>query len=293
MKQVFKSEKAKTALLQSYDNLLARWGLALKERDVDTPWGLTHVIEAGKAGAPDLVLFHGVGDNSAVMWELNAAALAERFHVYAIDSVGGPGKSQPNERFWRDFDYIKWIAATTRALGLTRFSVTGVSNGAVLAYESLVRGVPGVERAICIEGGPIVKTQMGAMAKFLRVFFPEILWPTDKNLKRIIGKLASPHSDFTNKCPEVIDHIILAMRSHNQVAMTMYKYKKYDPELDRNLRSRMLFIAGDLRAGDSSLIKDTLIPGGYRVVVVKDAGHAANQEQAEEINRLIIDFLTQ
>lgn len=291
MKQVFKGEKAKAALLQSYDKLLARWGVALQERDVNTPWGLTHVIEAGKAGAPNLVLFHGVGDNSAVMWVLNAAALAERFHIYAIDSLGGPGKSQPNGRFWKDFDYVEGMAAVTRALGLARFSVAGVSNGAVLAYESLARGVAGVDKAICIEGGPIVGSQMGAMAGFLKLMFPEILWPTGKNLKRIIGKLASPRSGFAEKCPEIIDHVLLAMRAHNQAAMTKYSYRKYDPELDRSLRSRMLFIAGDLRAKESPLLNQTLIPGGYRVAIVKDAGHGANQEQAEEVNRLMIDFL--
>lgn len=56
-----------------------------------------------------MILFHGVGDDSALMWVYNAKRLGERYKLYAIDTMGGPGKSVPNENYNKDFDDIKCI----------------------------------------------------------------------------------------------------------------------------------------------------------------------------------------
>src|SRR6266511_1301458 len=49
----------------------------------------THFLEAG-SGGPDLILLHGgeYGASADITWRHNIAALAERFHVIAPDSLG-------------------------------------------------------------------------------------------------------------------------------------------------------------------------------------------------------------
>ncbi|MBP5601657.1 MAG: hypothetical protein J6X78_02920 [Treponema sp.] len=91
--KVYRSEKQGQIIRQTYDELLKLWGCTILERDVETTFGITHIIEAGQDGAPALVLFHGVGDDSALMWIFNAAELSKHFKLYAIDTLGGPGKS--------------------------------------------------------------------------------------------------------------------------------------------------------------------------------------------------------
>ncbi|MBN2443337.1 MAG: hypothetical protein JXJ04_18395 [Spirochaetales bacterium] len=70
--QVFKSAKGKEAVYASYDNLLKLWQVPVEQSDLETSYGKIHVILVGDKKLPPLILFHGVGDNSAIMWINNA-----------------------------------------------------------------------------------------------------------------------------------------------------------------------------------------------------------------------------
>lgn len=59
-----------------------------QELDIATPYGTTHCITAGDKSLPPLLLFHGVGDNSAVMWLLNMKELARHFYCIAVETLG-------------------------------------------------------------------------------------------------------------------------------------------------------------------------------------------------------------
>jgi len=97
--KVYKSEKAKKRIYDTYNQLLDMWGVDKEEQDISTTYGTTRVILCGNKSKPPLVLFHGVGDNSALMWLYNARELACHFRIYAIDTIGGPGKSVPNRNY--------------------------------------------------------------------------------------------------------------------------------------------------------------------------------------------------
>ena len=116
----YKSLQGGRLILESYDRLVKAWGVNVQETDVQTAYGRTHLLTAGDPANPPLVLFHGVGDDSALMWVRNAAALSKRFRLIAVDTVGGPGKSEPNEAYFKGFDQAKWIDGILDALGLDR-----------------------------------------------------------------------------------------------------------------------------------------------------------------------------
>ena len=84
--KVYRSRQAGLRIRDTYDKLLKEWGCEVKERDITVSYGTTHVIEWGDENSAPLVLFHGVGDDSALMWIYNAEYLGRYFHVYAIDS---------------------------------------------------------------------------------------------------------------------------------------------------------------------------------------------------------------
>ena len=124
--KVYRNKKQEEIIRQTYDQLLKLWGCELLEHDVQTNFGITHVIEAGQDGAPPLVLFHGVGDDSALMWIFNAAELSKHFKIYAIDTIGGPGKSVPNKNYNENFDDIAWIDQIFDGLKLEKAFIAGV-----------------------------------------------------------------------------------------------------------------------------------------------------------------------
>ncbi len=286
----FKSERARAAVLASYDELLGCWGTPYEELDVPGSWGLTHCIRAGGTDRPPVVLLHGVGDNSAVMWVANMRDLALHYHCIAVDTLGGPGKSVPDGRYGRSFDQVRWLEEVGDALGLGCHDLVGVSNGAAMAFTFTVARPERVRKAVCIEGGMVVRP-LAAMVRTLGLLFPEILVPTDRNMLRIMEKLCSPRSGIAERYPEVVRHMVLAMRTANRSAMFPHTPRKYDPEAARAVREKLYFLLGDHRIEGKRDFIDLLEQGGFRYSIVKDAGHALNHEQPEAACREITGFL--
>ena len=127
-----RAKKEKKRYCRQYDILLGKWGVEGEEKDVATRFGSTHVIIAGDKQKPPLVLLHGVGDDAAFMWIRNAKELSEDFRIYAVDTMGGPGKSIPNENYGKEFNICPWIDDLLDGIGIEKANIAGVSNGAYI-----------------------------------------------------------------------------------------------------------------------------------------------------------------
>ena len=156
--KTYKSEKGRRLAHESYDRLVAAWGIAVEERDLDTSYGSTHVILAGSTANPLLLMFHGAGDNSAMMWIYNAPELSRHFRLVAVDTIGGSGKSVPDERYHHGFDLRLWLGDLLVALDVETCCAIGVSYGCYLAqlltavYPDVVRRFVGIGGYIVAEG---------------------------------------------------------------------------------------------------------------------------------------------
>lgn len=73
----------------AYRAVLEQWP-AVEVSDLTSPYGTTRVLSAGPADAPPLVLLPG-GGATATAWFDNAAALADRYRVHAVDLPGNAG----------------------------------------------------------------------------------------------------------------------------------------------------------------------------------------------------------
>lgn len=157
MMKVYRSDKAKGNIYRTYDQLLTQWEVEVEEKDITTTYGTTHIILCGDKNKPPLVLFHGVGDNSALMWIFNAKELAKHFRIYAVDTIGGPGKSCPNSKYNKDFDTIKWLDEVFDSLELEQTYVAGVSNGSFMAHHYGIIRPDRVIKMICMSGSVSVR----------------------------------------------------------------------------------------------------------------------------------------
>ncbi|CQR54484.1 alpha/beta fold hydrolase [Paenibacillus riograndensis] len=291
MVKVFKSEAGKEAVLHSYNMLLRQWNTEIQELDIETPYGTTHCIVAGNAANPPLLLFHGVGDNSAVMWLLNMKELVRHFYCIAVDTIGGPGKSVPNGNYSKQtFRQVEWISSIADSLNLTTFNIAGVSNGAYMAFNYATQKSERVERVVCMEGG-MVTAPFKAMLQTLLMMFPEILVPTRNNLLKVVDKLSSPDSRLSEKHPEVAEHLVLLMKNHNQQAMFIHKLELYDKEKAVAVKEKLYFLIGEYKLDRKRDFIKLLTDGGFRYQVIPGAGHGINHEQPEAVNRETVGFL--
>jgi pimeloyl-ACP methyl ester carboxylesterase len=111
-----------------------------------------HFRDWGGDGAPPLVIVHGLRDHSHSFDDL-AAALADRFHVYALDLRGhGDSETTPYYAFGH---FVLDLHNLIRALRLTRPVLVGHSMGGEVAayYSGSFPAVPA--KLVMIEGlGP-------------------------------------------------------------------------------------------------------------------------------------------
>jgi len=290
--RIFKNESAKQKVMRSYDELLGTWATDYEETDVDTAYGITHCIVCGNPANPPLMLFHGVGDNSAVMWALNMKELSERFYCIAIDTIGGPGKSVPGDRYDKSsFRQTDWIDQVIGYFGFESVNMAGVSNGGYMAYNYAAENPGKVARAVCMEGG-IVTAPLKSMIRTLLLMFPEIVVPTDRNLLKVLRKMSAPGSDLFERHPLIAEHLILLMKSHNRQAMFAHKLEKYDPIKGAAVKDKLFFMLGEHKLNLNKEMLEILNEGAFSHKIISRAGHGINQEQPGVVNREIIRFLT-
>ena len=81
--KVYKNRKAGEKILETYDMLLKEWGCAFTEKDLQTEYGTTHVIEAGKEdGEPMVQEVAILFDNSLWRGNRSTKMSADNFNAF-------------------------------------------------------------------------------------------------------------------------------------------------------------------------------------------------------------------
>ena len=130
----FKSSEGEAAYFSAYDAALKMWPVPYDEMDISNRFGVTHIVASGPSNAPPVVLLHGYWA-TLTMWTPNIAQLSRGHRVYAIDVMGQPGKSIPDEPIRNAADYVEWLTAVLDALHLGRIFLAGMSYGGWLALD--------------------------------------------------------------------------------------------------------------------------------------------------------------
>ncbi len=123
----------------------------------ETVYGLhTHYVHAGE-GEP-VVLIHGGGPGAsgASGWANTIPALAEHFHVYAIDLIGNGETDRPLIEY--SFQtLVNHVAGFVDALNLKQVRVVGNSQGAYVAIKYALDRPAWVKQAGLISTGTLAK----------------------------------------------------------------------------------------------------------------------------------------
>jgi pimeloyl-ACP methyl ester carboxylesterase len=127
------------------------------------------------------------------------------------------------------------------------------------------------------------------MKTMLKVFFPEALFPTRRNVRKLLMKLSGKNSAAFTEHPLLLEHFTLLLRGYNNMAMRPHKVTSFsDDQIDR-IRGKMLYLVGE---SDPFAIlggKAALEQYAMTVRFFSEVGHGINHEIPEEINRLLIE----
>lgn len=291
--KVYRSKAAKEKILSTYDVLIEDWGIPVDSVEVPTRYGVTYVNIFGEKEAPPLVLFHGVGDDSALMWIYNAAELAKYFHIYAIDTIGGPGKSRPNHNYNKHFDDILWLDEVFDYFQLNNLNIAGVSNGGYLAqYYTLARNNR-VNKVLCMASSVPVSSGGSTIKTMMKIFFPEAFIPTQKNVNKLLKKLAGKNSAAFTENTSLLEHFTYLMRGFNNMAMAYHKVIPFTDHQVESIREKCRYFVGEedpfAKLGGKAMLEKYEMDVEY----FEGVGHGINHEIPEEINSKLIAYFTE
>jgi pimeloyl-ACP methyl ester carboxylesterase len=129
----------------------------LVDRTIALGGSTFHYTEQGAAGAPAVVMLHGVTGHART-WDDEAAALASRHRVLALDQRGHGDSDPPADADYRIQSLVGDLAAFAEALGLRTFAIVALSLGGRVAIEYAGTNPERVSRLVVVDIGPDVAT---------------------------------------------------------------------------------------------------------------------------------------
>jgi pimeloyl-ACP methyl ester carboxylesterase len=300
--RLYKSPESHAAMTAWYEAALRRLPAPYEACTVETRQGYTHVLAMGEAGAPPVVLIHGLG-GCAPMWAPQIAALA---HSTAstrwTPSASREAPTTPVLRRLR-----RRMVDTLDALGIERAGVIGLSLGGWLATR-LPCSRRACRRIALLSSPGFARLRMGfyrfsqcaeSAPPGRRLF---AAWSTGSSRRAAPGLLQ----------PEVEEAMMLVLRHYNLggysqggrpairelpavVSDSLRFVFPLRPAELRALNMPALFLVGQhetLFDPHRALLYARLhLPALRAAEMIPRAGHGLNYDQAEMVNERLVWFL--
>jgi pimeloyl-ACP methyl ester carboxylesterase len=195
---MFRSPEARATIEAWYDRFLARVPAPTERRTVPTRLGDTHVLVAGPADAPPLVLLHGAMASAAhALGEVGP--LIGRLRIHAVDVIGQSVKSAEPRRPPDGRAYGAWLAEVLDGLGLARAHVYGVSFGGLVALHAASVAPARIDRLVLLVPAGVVAGS--PWAQLTKVGIPLLVYrafPSEASLARFTrAQLTTPDPDWS------------------------------------------------------------------------------------------------
>ncbi|MBI3536965.1 MAG: alpha/beta fold hydrolase, partial [Chloroflexi bacterium] len=235
----------------------------------DAPRVRVSVIDAGRADAPQAMLFlHGFG-GEAMQWRKQLTAFADEARVVAPD-LRGHGLSDHPATNYSTAEHLADIERVVAALNLPpKFILLGHSFGGALAAAYAVKHSERVERLVLV--GTSVSFQLNPLLKLALKLPVAIGEPIRRMFPRA---LAAPA------------YVLKAMHAH---ALATFEGAKIFPQL----KTPLLLIFGHRDIVFSQAAYDAVarLVAGARVEKIPVAAHLVHLERPEAVNRAIARFV--
>lgn len=275
-----------TAYFEAYDNALSLWDIDYDELYIPTSFGTAHVVVSGPKNGEPVILLHGM-NASSTMWYPNAKALAKDYRVFAIDLIIEPGKSFKTRKFEEVEEITKWYGEILKALKLESYHIVGASRGGWIAVNLALHNQKKIKSMVLLSPAQTF------------IWIP----PSVDLLKNIVGLLSSPEKQVSRSLETMSSnvgniekkylkqyYIATKKDSINKFMMKMMPFSKDELQ---SLKMPVLVLIGDddmINTKKTVELANNILPRGKGEIIAR-AGHFLSMDQAETVNRKMIDFL--
>lgn len=179
---IYKSQIGREKSFELYDRQLSKLGSSFSDVYVNTSFGKTHIVETGNDKGIPLLVFHG-GNSTSAYNLLMCQFLLEDFHIYAVDIIGHPGKSDEVCLSYRGYDYGKWVSEVIYKLGYDKIACFGGSFGGGVLAKLICVSPQKVRKAVLVVPAGISNA---LPISSLKMMIPLLQYRITKNKKYLI-----------------------------------------------------------------------------------------------------------
>ena len=204
MTSIYKNNKAKTDLMNLYDEKLKSLQIDYTNIDIDTKFGRTRVVKTGNSEGKKIVLFHGFNAGAPVTLEAVKGILNE-YCFYVIETIGQVTKSEERVMNIKDDSFALWVDEVLEKLELKKVNVIGISYGAFIVEKLMTHKPERIEKCVLVVPSGIVNGDIWNATK--KLTFPLIRWKftkREKHLKSFLSAFVPDHDDFLHRMLSVM-----------------------------------------------------------------------------------------
>lgn len=282
---IYKSQKGREKSLELYNKQLAKLGKSFSNIYVKTSFGKTHILETGNDNGIPLLVFHG-GNSTSAYNLCMCQFLLEDFHIYAVDIIGHPGKSDEVCLSHRGYDYGKWASEVIDKLGYEKIACFGGSFGGGVLAKLICISPEKVNKAVLIVPAGISNA---LPISSLKMMIPLLQYCLTKNKKYLI-RTALYMALHDNVLDE--DTLDIVKDSFDNVKTKVGMPTNIETKKLAGYNSPTLVVASEkdcLFPAKKVLPRAKRIFSNCSIYELKDSGHMHVLPQS--VKQIIIDFL--
>jgi len=226
---IYKSQYGEEILKELYNRQLKLLNVAYEDLYVETRFGKSHLLKLGNPNGKPLLIFHG-GNNTTPFTLLFCGFkfLFKDFCVYAVDTIGHPGKSAQTVLSAKSMEYGEWASDVIEGLGFQKMICIGGSFGGGILVKLMCFAPEKIEKAVLIVPAGIanVSTFNIIMKMGIPMFF-YILTKKDYWLKKTFLPMAIHEENITAEDYEMarnaFEHVRVKAAMPSNVKMEVLK----------------------------------------------------------------------
>lgn len=282
---IYKSSSGRMKSINLYDEQIKKLAVEFTDIYIETTFGKTHLIETGNKHGRPLLVFHG-GNSTTAYNLLMCRFLLDEFHIYAVDTIGHPGKSSETSLSSKGYAYGQWASEVIDKIGYDKINCFGISFGGGVLAKLMCVAPEKVEKAVLIVPSGINNAFPISTAKMLIPLIQYRFTKKEKYLKNTILYMAI-NDEVIDK-----DTLDIVKDSFDNVKTKIGMPTNIKASLLNNYKAPTLVIAAEndcLFPAKRVLTRAKNIISNCKVHMLKGSGHMHILPQYEK--KLITDFL--
>lgn len=288
MKKVYKNKSSEETLISLYDTQLKRLNVEFEDLYIETRFGLSHIIKLGNKSGKPILLFHG-GNSTAPYCLAGFTDLFKHFCIYAVDTIGHPGKSAQTVLSAKSMEYGEWASDVITALGFEKMNCIGGSYGGGILVKLMCVAPEKIEKAVLIVPSGIAN--IPTFKVIFKMGIPMSLYILTKNeywLKKTILLMAINEKNIDGSTYEMVKN------SFENAVIKAGLPSNVSPKILKQCTAHILLITAEndcLFPGKKVIKKAKEAFPNLETVLLKNQGHLC--VLPKEVTKKILSFIAE